>query len=681
MGIVMLSSIAHLEKAMKLTLVKILFSKARDIRPTPVSSKLRMEWEMKGDRKGPGPLPPRWLHCPRKATTLIAGKFLAFKTPLDARFDDQVPEECRFYPEMVLESMKSYQVKIALWIDLTYTNRFYNPSFLTSHDVKYCKLECRGHGETPSPNQTKTFIEVCHKYFTHTPDAVIAVHCTHGFNRTGFLIIAYLIEKCDWSVEAALTGFAECRHPGIYKPDYLSELYKRYGDVTDTPPPPPLPDWCHAEDEDFDDDGEVVNGTARFSDLDDHSPASRTMKRRREQLKKTSEFMKGVPGVQALLNWDKVEQIQKKVEEMCEWKWGGFPGSQPVSMDMQNITLLSSEPFKVSWKADGTRYMMLIDGENEVYFIDRDNCIFQVENLTFPCRKGPEKHLNNTLLDGEMVIDESEGNKIPRYLIYDIVRFRGEEVGKTPFNVRLYCIKVSAGRYQYPWEEGIYKRMSGGMLQKEIIETRHQAMMAGTIVRTSESFGLRAKEFYDLNKTRSLLGEKFRSCLSHPPDGLIFQPIHRPYKAGRCDEVLKWKPGSLNSVDFRLQIVEENREGMLKISRGLLYVGRYDEPFAEMRVTRELRQYNKKIIECKYENGQWVFLRERTDKSFPNSLETAKAVCQSIINPVTERFLLNYIDQNYQQSQAQVTVMPRRPAQESEVPPAGKQPHIASHSS
>ena len=24
------------------------------------------------------------------------------------------------------------------------------------------------------------------------------VHCTHGFNRTGFLIIAYLVEKDDW---------------------------------------------------------------------------------------------------------------------------------------------------------------------------------------------------------------------------------------------------------------------------------------------------------------------------------------------------------------------------------------------------------------------------------------------------------------------------------------------------
>lgn len=30
-----------------------------------------------------------------------------------------------------------------------------------------------------------------------------------------------------------------------------------------------------------------------------------------------------------------------------------------------------------------------------------------------------------------------------------------------------------------------------------------------------------------------------------------------------------------------------------------------------------------KIIECKFENGNWKFMRERTDKSFPNALKTA----------------------------------------------------------
>jgi hypothetical protein len=32
-----------------------------------------------------------------------------------------------------------------------------------------------------------------------------------------------------------------------------------------------------------------------------------------------------------------------------------FPGSQPVSMGINNIKLLGEKPYRVSWKADGTR--------------------------------------------------------------------------------------------------------------------------------------------------------------------------------------------------------------------------------------------------------------------------------------------------------------------------------------
>jgi len=43
---------------------------------------------------------------------------------------------------------------------------------------------------------------------------------------------------------------------------------------------------------------------------------------------------------------------------------------------------------------------MLILQENEVYLIDRDNCVFQVSALKFPHRKDLNRHLVNTLLDG-----------------------------------------------------------------------------------------------------------------------------------------------------------------------------------------------------------------------------------------------------------------------------------------
>ncbi len=49
-------------------------------------------------------------------------------------------------------------------------------------------------------------------------------------------------------------------------------------------------------------------------------------------------------------------------------------------------------------------------------------------------------------------------------------------------------------------------------------------------------------------------------------------------------------------------------------------------PFAEMRYSSELRQYNDKIIECSYYDNQWHFHRQRTDKSFPNAKGTFRSI-------------------------------------------------------
>lgn len=57
-----------------------------------------------------GPIPNRWLNCPRKAIGLMAQKFLAFKTPLGSSFNEKVPEENRFTPSMLFVYMKSLKV-------------------------------------------------------------------------------------------------------------------------------------------------------------------------------------------------------------------------------------------------------------------------------------------------------------------------------------------------------------------------------------------------------------------------------------------------------------------------------------------------------------------------------------------------------------------------------------------
>lgn len=308
---------------------------------------------MSSESKGYRGVPPRWLDCPRKAMRLIRGKFLAFKTPLSSAYDSQVSEECRFTVDMFFANLKSQKLKMGLWIDLTNTTRFYDKDSIEDYDCRYVKLQCRGHGETPSEEQTRAFVQLCSNFIAHNPLEIIGVHCTHGFNRTGFLIISYLVEIDGNSVDAGIAEFATARPPGIYKADYIKELYKRYDDEADAPPPPARPAWCL----EYDDSGvpDMDEGTSADSCQENYQEEKGKKKRRESVFNKNPVFMAGVPGVTPILEKKKLFGIQRRVQEICGWKDSGFPGSQPVSMDCDNIKLLHKKPYRVSWKADGTR--------------------------------------------------------------------------------------------------------------------------------------------------------------------------------------------------------------------------------------------------------------------------------------------------------------------------------------
>lgn len=375
------------------------------------------------------------------------------------------------------------------------------------------------------------------------------------------------------------------------------------------------------------------------------STGDKKKKPRRETAQIKAVFMEGIPNVQPVTDMEITTEVQKRIKSLTGFKQSGFPGCQPVSMDRRNISLLQ-KPYMVSWKADGTRYMMYIMGPRQVFFIDRDNAVFQIEGLSFVSSHDRTRHLLDTLVDGEMVIDRAGGKQHPRYLIYDLVSLEGNQIMRENFSVRYRTI------------------------MKEIIEPRVEAMKEGRIIREREPIGIRRKDFWDVQTTSALLGEKFTKKLGHEPDGLVFQPIEEPYQAGQCPTVLKWKPPSHNSVDFRLKIVTENRPGMLRERLGHLYVGgKNDTPFAFMKATKEMIPLENKIIECRYEigngrqEGKWVFMRQRTDKSFPNSFNTATAVCQSIREPVTNEILVDFIQSLKEPIRQPMAPPPRPPPQ------------------
>lgn len=253
-----------------------------------------------------GPIPPRWLKCPPKSLGFLTNKFLIFKTPLSSAYDSQVKDDI-FQVELVFQSMKNRRAKLGLWIDLTNTSRYYSREEVERNECRYVKLLCEGHKGAPTVSQTKAFITLCHKFIRQYPLEIVGVHCTHGFNRSGFLVVSYLVEMLDWELGAAIAEFAKIRPPGIYKEEYLIELYKRYDDVEYAPKAPPLPEWCFEEEpEEFEE--------AEENEYEECSP------NKKSRLSECSnpKFMEGVSGVEPVSGPLKKE-IQGIARRLCEW--------------------------------------------------------------------------------------------------------------------------------------------------------------------------------------------------------------------------------------------------------------------------------------------------------------------------------------------------------------------------
>jgi len=191
------------------------------------------------------------------------------------------------------------------------------------------------------------------------------MHCTHGFNRTGFLIVAYLVEEDSYGLDVALQEFRLARPDGIYKQDYLAELTARYGDGDELDDVPVgRPAW---------EQGPINEEEYYFGFTPGYRPDSTLAVGSSSAMIRpvpvavavdpnagSSLFMDGqVPGVVYVDNEEECKYVRDKARQYLNYRGRGFPGSQPVSLEgpqgNNNIEMLASERYMVSWKADGMR--------------------------------------------------------------------------------------------------------------------------------------------------------------------------------------------------------------------------------------------------------------------------------------------------------------------------------------
>jgi mRNA-capping enzyme len=569
-------------------------------------------------------LPFQWLHCPQKST-IIMDRFIACKIPLDHQYNKLLKESQRWTCEMLIESVQSLNKKLGLVINLTNTERFYDSKVeFQENNILYHHIPHSTEDEMPTNEEVQRFIDICNDFILQDPNNIIAVHCTHGFNRTGFLICTFLCRQFQMNIDRAISHFAESREPGIYEKNYLDALIQNLGNENiKTILKPALPKWCLiSSGHDIESNKQsTTSGDNKRSCSDDPSDQSAKRFCQVSSTTSTSRDTIQLPEMVPVLNNPLLNNIREKYRRLCEWPRRGFPGFHPVRMHSGNYQKILRSSYMVTWKPAGKRYMMLIENEDTVYMLDQGDKLSTIDRIRLPRDAECTSYLKNTLVDGELVIDNIDGSNKPCFLINDIIIYNGQDVRKKPFLDRLKLISES------------------------IVNIHNNAITKGYINKTTQPFSIRKKDFFNVSAVNKLFSPEFLSTICHEVEGFIFLPETHPYTSGQCLDILKWN--QIETIDFRLKIPRSSS----KLAD--LYLNGMHSSFATIRNSPSLQEYDNKIISCSYKDNQWHFHQLRNDRPFPNSKKTADDITNALQRSVTREAICDLIKQ---QSKTQAPV-------------------------
>lgn len=196
-------------------------------------------------RGGKTTMPENWDDVPKIGALIGDSRFVAMRVPLDAKFDHSVkPEDELWRPKQFLEQQRALGLNVGLVVDLTNTFKYYDGvAEFADSGVEYAKLRIEGFNAPPRAHDVVRFFEIVDGFLAQKPEATIAVHCTHGLNRTGYLIVCYLVQRLQMTVTDALAAFATARPPGLIKHMYVEDLYRSLG-PNETVLLPELPNWA-----------------------------------------------------------------------------------------------------------------------------------------------------------------------------------------------------------------------------------------------------------------------------------------------------------------------------------------------------------------------------------------------------------------------------------------------------
>ena len=208
--------------------VRILAGLISDFMSSQVSPRLSLGWQLqflttagKWDVKNLA----KW-QAVAQVSEPIAGIFRAMKTL--RQVDDT------HSPEIFVRNW-GFQIKDI--VDISHETPVYDPRDLERGGVRYHKFPTVSK-IPPTGDEVDFFIKLVDRLREEQKGRAekegwgeewyIGIHCHYGFNRTGYFIVCYLVERCGYGVQAAIDEFAKRRPKGIKHAHFLDQLFVRY---------------------------------------------------------------------------------------------------------------------------------------------------------------------------------------------------------------------------------------------------------------------------------------------------------------------------------------------------------------------------------------------------------------------------------------------------------------------
>jgi hypothetical protein len=294
-----------------------------------------------------------------------------------------------------------------------------------------------------------------------------------------------------------------------------------------------------------------------------------------------------------------------------------FIGPSSFTLQMENIEPLNEnsnipnirKDFTVTDKADGERHLMYIHNQGKIYLINTNM------DVVFSGAKTQNEELWGSLLDGELIYHDKQGQFINLYAAFDLYYYHSQDVRAHPFLTNTLLDAKEK-------ERGKTSRYS--LLKKLIVGLNSISIVAGT----SSSSSLKEDQFKKIKESISPIrikhknfypenmesGNIFRACddimqkvnnglFEYNTDGLIFTPAFLGVGSDKIGEAgplskitwnysFKWKPPKYNTIDFLVNTV--------KAANGTDLMKPIFEEGTNVHTNNQLTEYKMIQLKCTY---------------------------------------------------------------------------------